>query len=762
MRKSNQNLNAAFAEQSTNPATAAENEADEAAADAEWDAEQEKEDFFLAHVDNKAFWDEFHRIAPRPGTADLSALKREVLKEAQDNLGDRSPKRVRILSPPPLSETPTFQLVGPSNARKRKNVDEENDEEARPTKRIQDMDKYSPLPVGWEKRFIETSKVYFVIHNTEKTTFDDPRLGRMLGQDVPHIDSSIADTQPTWNWDSVTPTASVPTSLSTAATNMYERGNEEANTMPTWYSARLVELVDSLNPPATTAEFGPLVGGSSFQGPLNALPAIGSYGHDRSDQASSPEPSCRRERFSDDPAPFTEFPPSIGGFSTVNSLKRMRGTDDLLPDKRSESGEENDEKYGTDKKQKNDESSEANGAVDDEKQEGFTFGFEREGNEMEDDDNWDRCREDPLRDGVFQVPEDDLDEELAAHAIEEKLINELHEVDEEEDLLKGVTLPKTMKVRGLSLKKLELNGVGAIGQRLLWIIIDLFPGLTTLSLHTAQKGAARRWILGCWEEAFRNCRHLRKLHHLDTNYSTYIPLSSVPADMEHRPQPDKPTVAPKIAPKASTKSKNWKDQIRELPRTRLFLDRFPAQFTRLDMARICRDQWLVARKAVLREFGKSFAAVEDGGTGWALEMNHLQTVKFIMGEMAKSEMVVAINRTSDLCPNYVNLENYMRKDIKMTCDIPRELLFLGLRTRQICKKAEETEKATIAAENEAEADDLKALDLHSGRGRCDWFTGQLRLEPKSQPFNHLNLTKIGKDYPFRAKDCVRDIDWDWW
>lgn len=42
-----------------------------------------------------------------------------------------------------------------------------------------------PLPSGWEMRLANTSRVYFVDHNTKTTTWDDPRLPSSLDQNVP-------------------------------------------------------------------------------------------------------------------------------------------------------------------------------------------------------------------------------------------------------------------------------------------------------------------------------------------------------------------------------------------------------------------------------------------------------------------------------------------------------------------------------------------------------------------------------------------------
>lgn len=42
-----------------------------------------------------------------------------------------------------------------------------------------------PLPSGWEMRLTNSSRVYFVDHNTKTTTWDDPRLPSSLDQNVP-------------------------------------------------------------------------------------------------------------------------------------------------------------------------------------------------------------------------------------------------------------------------------------------------------------------------------------------------------------------------------------------------------------------------------------------------------------------------------------------------------------------------------------------------------------------------------------------------
>ena len=41
------------------------------------------------------------------------------------------------------------------------------------------------LPSGWDMRLISTTRVYFLDHNTETTTWDDPRLPSSLDANVP-------------------------------------------------------------------------------------------------------------------------------------------------------------------------------------------------------------------------------------------------------------------------------------------------------------------------------------------------------------------------------------------------------------------------------------------------------------------------------------------------------------------------------------------------------------------------------------------------
>jgi hypothetical protein len=36
----------------------------------------------------------------------------------------------------------------------------------------------APLPSGWEKRYDQQQKPYFVDHNNKTTTYDDPRVSR--------------------------------------------------------------------------------------------------------------------------------------------------------------------------------------------------------------------------------------------------------------------------------------------------------------------------------------------------------------------------------------------------------------------------------------------------------------------------------------------------------------------------------------------------------------------------------------------------------
>ncbi|CDK27351.1 unnamed protein product [Kuraishia capsulata CBS 1993] len=49
----------------------------------------------------------------------------------------------------------------------------------------QPVSQMGPLPSGWEMRLTNTSRVYFVDHNTKTTTWDDPRLPSSLDQNVP-------------------------------------------------------------------------------------------------------------------------------------------------------------------------------------------------------------------------------------------------------------------------------------------------------------------------------------------------------------------------------------------------------------------------------------------------------------------------------------------------------------------------------------------------------------------------------------------------
>jgi len=41
------------------------------------------------------------------------------------------------------------------------------------------------LPSGWEMRLVSTTRLYFLDHNTESTTWDDPRLPSSLDANVP-------------------------------------------------------------------------------------------------------------------------------------------------------------------------------------------------------------------------------------------------------------------------------------------------------------------------------------------------------------------------------------------------------------------------------------------------------------------------------------------------------------------------------------------------------------------------------------------------
>ncbi|KAL2313625.1 E3 ubiquitin-protein ligase pub3 [Schizosaccharomyces pombe] len=49
----------------------------------------------------------------------------------------------------------------------------------------QSLSHLGPLPSGWEMRLTNSARVYFVDHNTKTTTWDDPRLPSALDQDVP-------------------------------------------------------------------------------------------------------------------------------------------------------------------------------------------------------------------------------------------------------------------------------------------------------------------------------------------------------------------------------------------------------------------------------------------------------------------------------------------------------------------------------------------------------------------------------------------------
>lgn len=49
----------------------------------------------------------------------------------------------------------------------------------------QPVSQLGPLPLGWEMRLTNTARVYFVDHNTKTTTWDDPRLPSSLDQNVP-------------------------------------------------------------------------------------------------------------------------------------------------------------------------------------------------------------------------------------------------------------------------------------------------------------------------------------------------------------------------------------------------------------------------------------------------------------------------------------------------------------------------------------------------------------------------------------------------
>ncbi|EPY54216.1 HECT-type ubiquitin-protein ligase Pub3 [Schizosaccharomyces cryophilus OY26] len=49
----------------------------------------------------------------------------------------------------------------------------------------QSLSHLGPLPSGWEMRLTNSARVYFVDHNTKTTTWDDPRLPSALDQNVP-------------------------------------------------------------------------------------------------------------------------------------------------------------------------------------------------------------------------------------------------------------------------------------------------------------------------------------------------------------------------------------------------------------------------------------------------------------------------------------------------------------------------------------------------------------------------------------------------
>ena len=49
----------------------------------------------------------------------------------------------------------------------------------------QPVSQLGPLPSGWEMRLTNTARVYFVDHNTKTTTWDDPRIPSSLDQSVP-------------------------------------------------------------------------------------------------------------------------------------------------------------------------------------------------------------------------------------------------------------------------------------------------------------------------------------------------------------------------------------------------------------------------------------------------------------------------------------------------------------------------------------------------------------------------------------------------
>ncbi|KAI9789005.1 MAG: hypothetical protein M1835_001955 [Candelina submexicana] len=334
------------------------------------------------------------------------------------------------------------------------------------------------------------------------------------------------------------------------------------------------------------------------------------------------------------------------------------------------------------------------------------------------------------------------------------------EDEEQEELLKDVVLPTSMMVQGLCLKRLELKNLGAVGQRLIWTIAELFPGVTSLNLQTGPKGAARRWLLGPFNESFRNFRHLRKLNTLTTNYTVYIPTSSVPVDYDHAPIPDKRQVKIKTQPKAASKKKKWKKQIRPLERAKLFLDRVPAQFGRRFTAMVCRDQWLVAQRFILREVGKCFATVEEGGNGNALPMNHLVKLTFVMGETRKHSMTIDIDRSSDACLTSRDPSLYRRKGMKLVAEIPRDFLFLGVRKRKEFKKMAPETILEMRAATEAEEEDAARLKDHGNKGHVTWYSADLAKEKgPPQPFNHYNLHKTRRDFDFER--LCRYISWDW-
>ena len=49
----------------------------------------------------------------------------------------------------------------------------------------QTISQLGPLPSGWEMRFTSKARVYFVDHNTETVTWDDPRLPSSIDSNVP-------------------------------------------------------------------------------------------------------------------------------------------------------------------------------------------------------------------------------------------------------------------------------------------------------------------------------------------------------------------------------------------------------------------------------------------------------------------------------------------------------------------------------------------------------------------------------------------------